>query len=49
MKKLDGQFSLDLNVDGEDSSGNLMRVLENGFGPGTMLSVTLMVKENCQR
>ncbi|XP_059099157.1 tectonin beta-propeller repeat-containing protein-like isoform X1 [Tigriopus californicus] len=48
IKKVDGQFSQTIAID-EDETLPLIRSLENGFIPGTVMSFTLLVKEQCKR
>jgi hypothetical protein len=47
VKKLDGQFSQDLPVEGRDTP--IVAMLENGFVPGTVISFTLKLSEQCKK
>jgi hypothetical protein len=46
LRKLDGQFSQDIPVHAETP---LVRMLENGFAEGSVLVITMIVKEAAQR
>eukprot|EP00095_Tigriopus_kingsejongensis_P005868 maker-scaffold38_size502422-snap-gene-2.18 protein:Tk05868 transcript:maker-scaffold38_size502422-snap-gene-2.18-mRNA-1 annotation:"tectonin beta-propeller repeat-containing protein" len=47
IKKVDGQFSQSIAIEGLEQP--IVKTLENGFPPGTVMSFTLQLTEECER
>ena len=47
VKKMDGQFMQEIDI--KDAPLPIVRILENGFEPGSLISISAKMSQGCQR